>query len=50
MKILIVLSESPLKVRRIAVYLFLISFSVLEFLRSKDLKNCGKNGTNNARS
>ena len=33
MKIFIVLSESPLKVRKIAVYRFLISFSVLELLR-----------------
>ena len=48
MKIFIVLSESPLKVRKIAVYHFLISF--LELLRSKDLKNYRKNGTKNARS
>ena len=42
MKIFIVLSESPLKVRRIAVYRFLISFLVLELLRSNDLKNYRK--------
>ena len=46
----ILLSESPLKVRKIAVYRFLISFLVLELLRSKDLKNYKKNGTKNARS
>ena len=34
MKIFIVLSESPLKVRTIAVCRFLISFLVLELLRS----------------
>ena len=39
MKIFIVLSESPLKVRRIAVYRFLISFLVPELLRFKHLKN-----------
>ena len=50
MKIFIPLSESPLKVRKIAVYCFLISFLVLELLRSKDLKNYRKNGTKNARS
>ena len=50
MKIFIVLSESPLKVRKIAVYRFLISFLVLELLRFKDLKNYRKNGTKNARS
>ena len=38
MKFFIVLSESPLKVRKIAVYHFLISFLVLELLRFKDLK------------
>ena len=42
MKIFIVLSESPLKVKKIAVYRFLISLLVLEFLRSKDLKNYRK--------
>ena len=36
MKIFIVLSENPLEVRKIAVYHFLISFLVLELLRSKD--------------
>ena len=50
MKIFVVLSESPLKVRKIAVYCFLISFLVLELLRSKDLKNYQKNGTKNVRS
>ena len=50
MKIFILLSESPLKVRKIAVYRFLISFLVLELLRSKDFKNYRKNGTKNARS
>ena len=39
MKIFIVLSESPLKVRMIAVYRFLMSFLVPELLRFKDLKN-----------
>ena len=50
MKIFIVLSESLLKVKRIAVYSFLISFLVPELLRFKDLKNGQKNGTKNARS
>ena len=45
MKIFIVLSESPLKVRKIVVYRFLIPFLVLELLRSKDLKNYQKNGS-----
>ena len=45
-----VLSESPLKVRKIAVYRFLISFLVLELLRFKDLKNYRKNGTKNVQS
>ena len=39
MKTFIVLSESPLKVRKIAIYRFLISLLVLELLRSEDLKN-----------
>ena len=39
MKIFLVLSESPLKLRMIAVYRFLISFLVPELLRFKDLKN-----------
>ena len=43
MKIFIVLSESPLKVRKIAVYRFLISFLVPELLRFKDLKKKPKN-------
>ena len=50
MKIFILLSESHLKVRKIAVFHFLISFLVLELLRSKDLKNYRKSGTKNARS
>ena len=50
MKIFILLSESPLKVRKIAVYRLLISFLVLELLKSKDLKNYRKNGTKNALS
>ena len=50
MKISILLPESPLEVRKIAVYHFLISFLVLELLRSKDLKNYRKNGTENAQS
>ena len=50
MKIFIVLSESRLKVRKVAVYRFLISFLVLELLRFKDLKNYRKNGTKNERS
>ena len=50
MKTFIVLSESRLKVRKIAVYRFLISFLVIELLKFKDLKNYRKNGTKNARS
>ena len=50
MKIFIVLSESPLKVRKIGVYRFLISFLVPELLMFKDLKNDRKNGKKNARS
>ena len=49
MKTFMVLSESPLKVRKIAVYRFLISFLVPELLRSKYLKNYRKSGTKNAR-
>ena len=45
MKIFILLSESPLKVKKIIVYRFLMSSLVLKLLRSKDLKNYGKNGT-----
>ena len=37
-------SESPLKIRNIAVYRFLICFLVPELLRSKDLKNDQKYG------
>ena len=48
MKIFIVLSESPLNARKIALYPFLISFLVPELLRFKDLKNDRKNGTKNA--
>ena len=50
MKIFIVLSESPSKIRKIAVYRFLISFLVPELSRLKDLKNDQKNGKKNARS
>ena len=50
MKIFIVLSENPLKVKKIVVYRFLISFLVLELSMSKDLKNYRKNETKNARS
>ena len=39
MKIFMVLSESPLKVRKIAAYRFLISFLVPTLLRFQDLKN-----------
>ena len=39
MKSFISLSESPLKVRMIAVYRLLISFLVPQLLRFKDLKN-----------
>ena len=50
MKIFIVLSESPLNARKIALYRFLISFLVPELLRFKYLKNDRKNGTKHARS
>ena len=50
MKIFIAISESPLKVRKIAVYRFLISFLVLELLRFKDMENYQKIGTKNPRS
>ena len=39
MKIFIILSESPLEVRKIGVDRFLISFLVPELLMFKDLKN-----------
>ena len=39
MKIFIVLSESPLKVRKMSVYCFLMSFLAPELLTFKDLKN-----------
>ena len=45
MKIFIVLCESPLKILKIAVYRFLISFLVPELLMFKDLQNGLKNGT-----
>ena len=50
MKIFIVLSESPLNARKIAVYHFLTSFLVPELLKFKGLKNDRRNGTKNARS
>ena len=50
MKIFIVPSESSLKVRKSAIYCFLISFLVPELLKFKDLKNHQKNGTKNGRS
>ena len=50
MKLFIVLSESPLKVRKITVYRFLISFLVPELLNFKNLKNYRKNGKKNALS
>ena len=50
MNIFVVLYESPLKIRKIAVYRFLISFLVPELSRFKDLKNDRKNGTKNAPS
>ena len=45
MKIFIVLSENLLKVRKIAVYHFLISFLDPELLRFKHLKKDRENGT-----
>ena len=50
MKIFITLCESPLKILKIAVYRFLISFLVPELLMFKDLQSGLKNGTKNARS
>ena len=50
MKIFIVPCESPLKILKIAVSRFLISFLVPELLMFKDLQNGLKNGTKNARS
>ena len=50
MKIFIALSESPLEVRKIAVYRVLILFLVPELLRLKGLKNNKKIGTTNAQS
>ena len=50
MKVFIVLCESPLKILKIAVYRFLISFPVPESLMFKNLQNGLRNGTKNARS
>ena len=50
MKIFIVLCERPLKILKIVLYRFLISFLVSELLMFKDLQNGLKNGTKNARS
>ena len=50
MKIFIVLSESLLRVRNIAIYHFLILSLVLELLRSKDLEIYWQNGTKNVQS
>ena len=50
MKLFITLPKSPVKVRKIAVYRFLISFLVPELLRFKDMENYQKIGTKNARS
>ena len=50
MKMFIDQSESPIKVRKIAFYRFLISFLVPKLLRFKDLKNDRKNGMKNVRS
>ena len=50
MKIFIILCESPLKILKIAVYRFLISFLVPELLMLKDLQKGLNNGTKNARS
>ena len=50
MKNFVVLCESPLKILKIAVYCFLISFLVPELLMFKDLQNDLKNGRKNARS
>ena len=50
MKIFIALCASPLKILKIAVYCFLISFLVPELLMFKDLQKDLKNGTKNARS
>ena len=50
MKIFIVLCEDPLKILKIAVYHFLISFLVPELSMFKVLEKRPKNGTKNARS
>ena len=50
MKIFIVLCESPLKILKIAIHRFLITFLVPELLMFKDLQNGLKNDTKNARS
>ena len=47
---IILVYESPLKVRKIAVYHFLISFLAPELSRFKNSKNDRKNGMKNARS
>ena len=50
MKIVIASSESLVKIRKNAVYCFLISFLVPELLRFKDLENYQKISKKNARS
>ena len=50
MKIFIVLCDSPLKILKIAIYRFLISFLVPELLMFKDLQNGLRNGTKNVQS
>ena len=50
MKIFIVLCESPLKILKIAVYRFLISFLVPELFMFKDLQNGLKNGRSGTKS
>ena len=50
MKIFIVLSESSLKVRKIAVYRFVIPFLVPDLSKFKHLENDPKIGRKNARS
>ena len=50
MKIFIDLPDSTLKVRKIAIYRFLISILAPKLLRFKDLKNDRQNGTKTARS
>ena len=50
MKIFTVVSESPVKVRKIAVDRFIISFLFPELSRFKDLKTTEKNDTKIAQS